>query len=132
MDPVKNFLRPITDRGRRLSEAVTLAGLAGGRGKWIAARLSDGRTDGNVYDTRADAIRHQLHETQCAYVMVPPDGAMPEADATAFLEVNEKAYDAGYRLSDPSGAAPMLTSDQMPEISRAARRRMLRESRRPR
>lgn len=97
----------ISDEGRRLSDAVTVARLAGGEGRWIAARLSDGGTDGEVYDTRADAVRHQLHETLCAYVKIPP-GVMPPAEATAFLALNRRIYDAGYRLSDPAGAAPPM------------------------
>lgn len=95
----------VTDEGRRLSDAVTAARLLGGEGRWIAARLSDGGTDGAVYDTRADAVRHQLHETLCAYVKIPP-GPMPPAEATAFLALNRRIYDAGYRLSDPDGGAP--------------------------
>lgn len=91
------------DRARRLHEAVTLALLGQGRGvvgKWIAARLSDGMTDGNVYDRKSDAIRHQLHEMQCAYVCIPPDG-MTVRQADLYLRFTEGLYKAGHRLADP-------------------------------
>lgn len=65
------------DDARRCAWAVSLAALTGYAGRWVAARLSDGGTDGVVYDTRADAVRHQLHERQCTYIRVPPDGMTP-------------------------------------------------------
>lgn len=98
----------VTDRGKRLAEAVRVARAAGGEGRWIAARLSDGGTDGAVYDDRAAAVRHQLHETQCAYLKVPP-APMPDHEASGWLDLNERAYDAGMRLEDPAGPQPMLT-----------------------
>lgn len=89
---------------------------AGHRGKWVALRLSDGGSDGVAYDCagilcpryrklggctgRADAVRHQLHETLCAYLRIPWDDFSPRA-AAAFLGYHRKVYDAGMRLPDP-------------------------------
>lgn len=115
----------VTDRGRRLADHVRAARSIGGEGRWIAARLSDGATDGIVYDTKADAVRHQVTETQCAYMVVPP-AAMPEAEATAYLELHEKMYAAGYRLQDPD-TQPIMTRADMPALNRAGRRRAERE-----
>lgn len=98
---------PVSDDGKRLSDAVAVAIAAGGRGRWIAARLSDGGTDGNVYDTRGDAIRHQLHEEQCCYVLIPPMGQMPPHEATAFLEFHRRRVKAGFSMVDPEQQAPM-------------------------
>jgi hypothetical protein len=97
----------ITDAGRRLSAAHAEARRAGGEGRWIAARLSDGCTDGRIYDQRADAVRHQIHETQCVYVMVQP-GLMTEREASKLIEVNQRAYDAGFRFVDPNTISPIL------------------------
>jgi hypothetical protein len=97
------------DAAQRLSDAVTLALLGQGRGvvgKWLAAKLSDGSTDGNVYDSKADAIRHQLHETQCAYVCIPMDGMTPRQAGT-YLRFNAGLYAAGHRLADPATHAQM-------------------------
>ncbi|WP_301177230.1 hypothetical protein [Actinomadura geliboluensis] len=90
----------IDDAARRCSDAVRLHIAAGMAGKWAAIRLSDGGSDGTAYDTRADAIRHQLHETQCAYVKVPLDD-MPPEHAARYLAFHRRAYDAGFRLTDP-------------------------------
>jgi hypothetical protein len=80
--------------------AVNLASMTGGKGRWVAAQLSDGKSDGAIYDTKADAIRHQLHEYQCAYVKVPADGMQAE-HATRYLEVHRKLYAKGMRIADP-------------------------------
>jgi hypothetical protein len=118
---------PVTDEGRRLSDAVTLAVSIGGAGRWVAARLSDGGTDGTVYDTRTDAVRHQLHEDQCCYLMIPPTG-MPPQEATAYLKFNRARVAAGMKMVDPESAGPiplMLPTFQ----NRASRRAALRRNR---
>ncbi len=125
-DSYAGYLRPVTEKGKRLSEAVTIAILSGGRGRWIAARLSDGKTDGKIYDRKSDAVRHQLHETQCAYVQVPMVGDMPENEASQFLEVAERLYRAGYRLSDPD-TTPMVTNDTARSVRNSLRRQQTRE-----
>ena len=100
------------DAGRHCADAVNLALLLGGLGKWIAVRLSDGKTDGKIYDTKPDAIRHQLHEFQCAYVKVPP-GGMDIEHGARYLEVNRKLYDKGLRIADPEREAilPFTSED---------------------
>lgn len=69
---------------------------------WIAISLKDGSTDGVLYDTRADAVRHQYHETQCAYLSLrgAPAG-MPVEEAHVYLKFHRDAYDAGYVFTDP-------------------------------
>lgn len=90
----------LTDAGRRLSEIVTLAIMGGHARRWIAARLSDGGTDGVIYDSHADALRHQLHWRQCAFVSIPLDH-MGVAEASDFLRICRELYDRGVRIADP-------------------------------
>ncbi len=91
-----------TEAGRRCSDLIRLHIATGNAGQWVAIRLSDGGSDGTAYPTRRDAIRHQLHETLCAYVKIPRDD-MPPAEATRFLGINRLLYDKGLRLIDPDG-----------------------------
>lgn len=111
-----------SDEARRAADAVNLHIAALGHeayGKWVAIRLSDGGSDGTLYDTRPDAIRHQLHEQLCAYFCIPPFGNLlspPEAEA--FLTYTRSLYDAGYRIPDPTAPAPIV-----PLINVAAPRR---------
>ncbi|TDC20614.1 hypothetical protein E1265_21325 [Streptomyces sp. 8K308] len=72
----------------------------GHHGRWIAVRLSDGGTDSRHYGRRRDAVRFQLHPTQCAYVRVPRDDMSPRA-AAAFLATHRRLYAAGLVLADP-------------------------------
>ena len=69
-----------SDAARRLSDTITMHVTALGfaaAGQWVAARLSDGGSDGRLYPDKATAVRFQLHEYQCAYVCITPDGMGP-------------------------------------------------------
>lgn len=70
-------------------------------GRYIAVRLSDGSTDGHVYDTRTDACRHQRRAiSQHLYFKIPlePFGAQV---ADLCLWYARCAYDNGWR-EDPA------------------------------
>lgn len=98
-----NPLRVPTDEARRASDAVNKHLHEHGMnaiGRWVALRLSDGGSDGVLYDSKSDAIRFQLHENQCAYVQVLPEGLSVRA-AQSVLNVNRQFYDAGMKLADP-------------------------------
>lgn len=92
------------DAARRCADHINTHVLVNGEdatGKWVAVKLSDGDSDGILYPTKKDAVRHQLHEMQCAYICIPPACHMSTDDAASFLQTNRKLYDAGMRLSDP-------------------------------
>ena len=114
-----------SEAGRRCSDTVRLHIAGGNAGRWVAIRLSDGGSDGIVYDTRADAIRHQLHETLCAYVQIPRDD-MPPGEATRFLGINRMLYDAGLRIVDPDEPARELIMPERVEDFDAAMAELLR------
>jgi hypothetical protein len=87
----------------RCSDAVNVHILGQGDGvygKWVAVKLEDGRSDGVLYDRKRDAVRHQLHETQCAYICIPPGGMTPR-QAENFLRFQRALYDMGCRIADP-------------------------------
>lgn len=73
---------------------------------WVAIRLSDGGSDGQLYDKKQAAVRFQLHEMQCAYFSFrfAPNGFSSAKEAAIFLAWHEAAYDAGMRLPDPDAA----------------------------
>jgi hypothetical protein len=100
-----------SERGQRCADIFTMHVLAhipsgdtipdwNGAPPWIAIRLSDGGSDGSLYPSKADAVRHQLHPEQCAYLSFPPGGLSP-AEAESILYWNERMYEAGVRLADP-------------------------------
>ena len=114
-----------SDEGRRLAEAHNIALLAGGVGRWIAVRLSDGGTDGVIYDTRADAIRHQLHERQCYYCQIQP-GPMTPRSGTRVIKGMREIYASGkVDMAAPDGAAPCVIVPAVDNEARAAFARSL-------
>ena len=96
-----------SDEARRASDIINMHLVANpaNAGKWVAIRLSDGGSDGVLYDSKGDAVRHQLHEQQCCYVCIPPTG-MPPMEAEVFIRFNRHLYDAGFRMPDPDSRAP--------------------------
>jgi hypothetical protein len=106
------------DSARRMADAINLHWTAqqwDAIGKWVAFRLSDGSSDGILYDTKQDAVRMQFHEMQCAYVRIIRD-QMSVCEAQIMLEVSRRAYDAGFRLTDPdsrSGGRELLVSKRV-------------------
>lgn len=86
-----------SDAARRISDAVTLHLLAdpdGNHLKWCAFRLSDGESDGVVYDDPVSAADAQLHYKQCAYIQMHRGGISPKA-ASVMLTYYRRVYDAG-------------------------------------
>jgi hypothetical protein len=97
-----------SDAAKRCSDAVNLALHNEGFGRWLAIRLSDGGTDGNTYNSMSEAISHQLHESQCAYLKITPDG-MGQREAELWLAAVRKLYDKGFRITDPdANVTPIL------------------------
>lgn len=72
------------------------------RTKWVAIRLADGGSDGNLYDSKQDAVRHQSDEKLCAYISYRNCmGGITPLEAEKYLQWNRAAYDMGARLPDP-------------------------------
>lgn len=69
---------------------------------YIAVRLSDGNWDGNLYDSREAAVKHQSDPSLWAFVSTrhSTTGMSPE-EAYIFLTFNRAAYESGFRLADP-------------------------------
>jgi hypothetical protein len=65
--------------------------------KWVALRLSDGGSDGVLYDTRMQAIDHQLHPTQCCYLVIPPTGFTYD-EIREFLNLSRSLMERGARI----------------------------------
>lgn len=91
------------DAARRCADAVNNHLREQGEsvvGRWVAVSLSDGSSDGVLYDQKKHAVKHQLHETQCAYICIPP-GGMQVNEALSYLRTNRQLYAAGMRIIDP-------------------------------
>lgn len=95
------------DAARSMAAAVTLAAMNGGAGRWLAIRLQDGGSDHVVYDSRSDAMRHQVSSEHATYVLIPPDG-MSTGQADRVLGFWRDCYSAGLRATDPRDDFPSM------------------------
>jgi hypothetical protein len=96
-----------SDAAKRCSDLITLHATCGSATRWVAIRLSDGGSDGALYDSREEAIDHQLRPQFCTYVLVPPDGMNPK-EADALLGYWRALVDAGVRDDDPGQPMPLM------------------------
>jgi len=96
-----------SDAAKRVSDLVRLHKAALNQaaiGKFLAVALADGTSDGVLYDTKRDAVRHQKHREQLyAFVCISPGDVTP-CEAEEFLATARMLYDKGIRLTDPDHA----------------------------
>lgn len=119
-----------SDAAKRVSDQYRLHRTALGMaavGRWFAVRISDGTSDGVLYDTRRDAVRHQHHnETYYAFIAIGPYD-MDVAEAEEFVSTVRTLYDANIRLTDPDHVAggreviPRVTREDQASLMRSIR-----------
>lgn len=108
----------ITDAARRMSDIVnamiTFHGPFEIASKFMSFRLTDGTSDGALYDTKREAVRHVSNEKYFAFFCFRSAmGGMSPKDAQIFLDVHRHAYDNGGHLADPDdmrGGRDMIVS----------------------
>lgn len=112
---------------KHLADAVNLhvsAVLAGGtrtRPGYVVIRLVDGKSpDGVLYDSRADAVRHNKYDPAACYIRVGRD-TMPFKEALIVLQMHRRAYKAGVVFAEEEIITPQLTELMAPFIPRTLR-----------
>lgn len=92
-----------SDAAKRVADTYSLHRIAdpyGCIGSWIACALLDGESDNVLYDTKADAIKHQHHnENFYTYIQIVPS-SFTACEAEVMIKVARMAYDAGMRITD--------------------------------
>lgn len=88
---------------------------------WIAVRLSDGGTDGELYHSKRDAVRGQTDEFLCCYFAFRNCmNGISYKEAEAFMLYVRGAYKAGLRLPDPDdqfgGPDPFMPVSQFDRL----------------
>lgn len=111
----------ISDAARRMSDHInsrlTFSDPWEIRHCWMAFRLENGDTDGNLYDTKPDAIRHVSDYKYWAFFCFrnAMKGVNP-FDCQVFLDLHRHAYVNGGQLTDPDAKHPdnprLLTGGQ--------------------
>lgn len=119
-----------SESAKRLMEAVNLhvhAILAEGTGRdrpaFVAIRLEDGRpavSKNPLYDSRADAARHNRHHPAICFVKVGRE-TMSLHEATIYLQMNRMAYKRGVIFAEEEVITPQLSELMKPFIPRTLR-----------
>lgn len=120
------------DAAKRIADTYMLHRTAGTGlgltqvGKVFAARLDDGTSDGTLYDTRPDAIRHQHHnERFFAYYRIGRE-PMHTCNAASVLEIHRQVYRAaGSGLSFLDRDEPTFGAELIPRLTLEDNHRML-------
>ena len=118
-----------SDAAKRVADKYNMHRLANSDGsavgRWFAVRLADGTSEDNdtLYDTKRDAVRHQMDEFLCAYIQIKAP-SMSYREAETFLGITRKAYDAGFRLADPDRSDGGM--DLIPRLTREAQAEQIR------
>ena len=115
------------DAARRMAEAVNLHVLAERAQRdqrstppFIAIDLEDGRCpDGTLYDSRADAVRHQRSPARF-YVKIGP-ATMTDREALVCLMYARRAYKAGHVFAEEEPIMPHRLELAAPFIPRTLR-----------
>ena len=93
-----------SDAAKRLCDTYNLhrmVDLHGSIGKWFAAALQDSDSDGVLYDSKLEAVRHQKHNEQYyAFIKICPN-SMNVCEAEVMVMTNRNLYKNGMRMSDP-------------------------------
>lgn len=114
------FTLEVIESGKRAADNLNIHTLCNTRedirDKWVAIKLADGSSDGVLYDSAPDAVRHQLHEQQCWYVCFRglSPGGINAKDCAIMLMHYRKAYAAGLRFVDPDNRVrvPVMSSQR--------------------
>lgn len=112
----------LLDAAARMRDAVNLHVLTGSLGVrerhlcWVAIRLSDGRSDGNLYESRADAVRHTTNlEKGWFYVKVGAE-QMGDREAVIVLQQARQAFSRGVIFAEEQVVTTMLPELMAPFI----------------
>lgn len=116
------FPQELLDAAQRMRDAVNLHVMAGAFGIrdrhqcWVAIRLEDGRDDGNLYESRRDAVRHTQNKSRgWFYVKIGAD-TMGEREALIVLQQARQAFATGHIFAEEEVVTPMLTELMLPYI----------------
>lgn len=116
------FDQELIDAANRMRDAVNLHVVAGTLGvrerhlQWLAIRLEDGRSDGTVYETRRDAVRHTMNKSRGWMYVKVGASTMGEREAILVLQMNRQAFAKGVVFAEEEPIIPQLTELARPFI----------------
>lgn len=124
---VPPFPQEMIDAANRMRDAVNLHVTADQLGirdrhlTWVAIKLEDGRSDGNLYETRQDAVNHTQNKSRgWAYLKVGAE-MMSEREAILVLQMFRQAFSKGVIFAEQEVVVPQLPELMAPFIPKTIR-----------
>lgn len=125
MDPIekeKKIAQEVIDSAKRMADAVNLHVVALALGVrerhlcWVAINLADGRSDGNLYESRRDAVRHTTNKPGGWFYPKVGEEKMSEREAIIVLQMARQAYASGIVFAEEDVMVPHLAELAAPFI----------------
>lgn len=119
-----SFPQELLDAAARMRDAINLHVVAGTLGvrdrelQWVAIKLEDGRSDGEVYASRKDAVRHTMNKSRGWFYAKIGAQTMGERESLIVLQQARQAFKAGIVFAEEDVATPMLSELLQPYIPR--------------
>src|SRR4051812_25494453 len=119
----RSLPQELIDAASRMRDAVNLEVVAaealGIRViKWLAIKLEDGRSNGEVYESRKDAVRHTQNLSDGWFYTRVGAETMGEREAIIVLQQARQAFSKGVVFADEAPITPHLTELLTPYIPR--------------
>jgi hypothetical protein len=112
----------LKDSAARMRDAVNLHVMAGNIGirerhlTWVAINLEDGRSDGELYESRADAVRHTTNRHRGWFYVKVGAEHMGERESVIVLQQARQAFKAGVIFAEEQVATPMMSELLVPYL----------------
>lgn len=112
----------LIDAANRMRDNVNLHVVAGTLGarerhlQWVAIKLEDGRSDGNVYETRLEAVNHTMNREKGWFFVKVGAETMSEREAIIILQMSRQAFKNGVVFAEEETITPMLNELSAPYI----------------
>lgn len=119
---VNDFPQELKDAASRMRDAVNLHVVAFNLGVrernlcWVAIKLEDGRSDGNLYHSRADAVRHTQNLSRGWFYVLVGVEQMGEKESIIVLQQARQAFAKGVVFAEEQVATTMLPELMAPYI----------------
>lgn len=111
----------LIDAANRMRDAVNLhvavANTTGERlAGFVAIKLEDGRSDGTLYETRRDAVRHTANRGRGWFYAKVGADTMPLREAIIVLQMARKAFANGVVFAEEDPVVPQMAELVAPYI----------------
>lgn len=123
-----DFPQELRSAAARMRDAINLHVVAGVLGvrerhlQWLAICLEDGSSDGNLYETRQEAVNHTKNLSRGWFYALVGAEHMGERESILVLQMARKAFSMGVVFAEEQVVVPQLSELMQPFIPNTLRK----------